>query len=141
MKNRVNTRFFLFLLFTVVSFQPYAEDFTFTIPEQEFVLPDLHQIDSFHWQHLESSLSDSGYEQPNTMNQHLLYGSIQGYLENKLSSLGIPQTAVTLTGAAVIFAAGQDAMLNLNKSKTMSLQFKDIRDNERAILYRLKYSW
>ena len=111
------------------------------LPDNDYLLPDLFDMESFHWQHLDSQDSNRSFEKSANYNRHLIQGAVMNYLESKFTSLGIPRSAVTLTGAAVIFAAGQDAQLNLNKSKTMSLQFKDMREEDRAILYRLKYSW
>ena len=128
------------LLAVCVSLSAHAQEPLFSMPDNQ--LPDLFELKSFQWQQLEPAITNNnGYEPSGNFNEHLLQGAVQNYLESKLTALGIPRSAVTLTGAAVIFAAGQDAMLNLNESKTMSLQFQDIRDNDRAILYRLKYSW
>ena len=139
MRILVNKSVTVFLLTACLSLAVNAQDLA--QPGQDYVLPDLFQQQTYEWQHQDMSITDSGYEAPNQVSEHLLQGAVQNYLESRLSTLGIPRPAVTLTGAALIFAVGQDAMFNLNESKTMSLQFKDIRDNERAILYRLKYSW
>jgi len=109
---------------------------------EDYVLPDLYQLKPIDWQHADTQKSDDSYQDNiNNYNRTLVQGAVMNFLETKLSSLGIPRTAMTLTGAALIFAIGQDAKLDLNESKTMSLQFKDLKDADRAILYRLKYSW
>lgn len=131
--------FFLILLTVSVSFRVCADDFT--LPDDDFLLPDLNQMKSTDWLHMDSKNNYSGYENSDGYNSELLRGAVMDYLESKLTSVGIPHSAMTLTGAALIFAIGQDAKLNLNESKTMSLQFQDIKDADRAILYRLKYSW
>ena len=129
----------LFLLTTSFSFRVFADEFS--LPDDDFLLPDLHQMKSIDWLHMDSQKPRSGYEASDSYNTQLLRGAVMDYLESKLTSVGIPHSAMTLTGAALIFAIGQDAKLNLNENKTMSLQFQDIRDADRAILYRLKYSW
>ena len=129
----------LFLLTVSVSFQVRADEFS--LPDDDFLLPDLHQMKSIDWLHMDSQKDNSGYEKSDKYNTQLLGGAVMDYLESKLTSVGIPHSAMTLTGAALIFAIGQDAKLNLNESKTMSLQFQDMKDADRAILYRLKYSW
>ena len=111
------------------------------MPGDDFVLPDLYQLKPIKWQHLDELNPESEYASKPNYDGTLLQGAVINYLESKLSSLGVPRTAMTLTGAALIFAVGQDAKLDLNESKTMSLQFQDLREADRAILYRLKYSW
>ena len=101
----------------------------------------LNQLKSTQWLHMDSQNSYTKYERSDSYNQQMLHGAVMDYLESKLTSLGVPHSAMTLTGAALIFAIGQDAKLNLNESKTMSLQFQDMKDADRAFLYRLKYSW
>lgn len=129
----------LFLLTVSISFQVRADEFS--LPDDDFLLPDLNQMKSIDWLHMDSQKNSSGYESSDKYNSQLIRGAVMDYLESKLTSVGIPHSAMTLTGAALIFAIGQDAKLNLNESKTMSLQFQDIKDADRAILYRLKYSW
>jgi len=129
----------IFLLTTSFSFRVFADEFS--LPDNDFLLPDLNQMKSIDWRHQDSQKVSSGYESSDNYNTELLRGAVMDYLESKLTSVGIPHSAMTLTGAALIFAIGQDARLNLNESKTMSLQFQDIKDADRAILYRLKYSW
>ena len=131
--------FFLFLLTVSVSSRVCADDFT--LPDDNFLLPDLTQMKSIDWLHLDTKNDYSGYDRSDNYNSQMLRGAVMDYLESKLTSVGIPHSAMTLTGAALLFAIGQDAKLNLNESKTMSLQFQDIKDADRAILYRLKYSW
>lgn len=112
------------------------------LPGEDYVLPDLYQLKPMNWQHSDTQKSDDTFQDNiNNYNRTLVQGAVMNFLESKLSSLGVPRTAMTLTGAALIFAIGQDAKLDLNESKTMSLQFKDLKDADRAILYRLKYSW
>lgn len=140
MTRLASKKFILFLLLTAgLPLRVFAEDNL--LPNEDLLVPDLFQIESFEWQQLEIPGADVGHETTMKYNRELLRGAVVDYLESKLVSLGIPQPAMTLTGAAVIFAVGQDAKLNLNKSKTMELQFKDMREEDRAILYRLKYSW
>lgn len=139
MTRLVNRIIILFLLTVSISFRVVADDFI--LPDSDYLLPDLFEMESFQWKHKDSQVSDNRFEKSNRYNKHLLQGAVLNYLESKFAALGIPHTAVALTGAAVIFAAGQDAQLSLNKSKTMSLQFKDLKEADRAILYRLKYSW
>lgn len=129
----------IFLLAMAVSVGVRAGDFS--LPDNNLLLPDLTQLKSTEWLRLDSQNSYSKYENSDSYNQQMLHGVVMDYLESKLSSLGIPHSAMTLTGAALIFAIGQDAKLNLNESKTMSLQFQDMKNADRAFLYRLKYSW
>ena len=129
----------IFLLAMFVSSGARADDFS--LPDDNLLLPDLNQLKSTQWLHMDSQNSYSKYQNSDSYNQQMLHGAVMDYLESKLSSLGVPHSAMTLTGAALIFAIGQDAKLNLNESKTMSLQFQDMKDADRAVLYRLKYSW
>jgi len=138
--NRLSQRLFILLILTFsISARVLADGMT--MPTDDFVLPDLYQLKPIQWQHLDEQNPESEYESMLGNNRTLLQGAVINYLESKLSSLGVPHTAMTLTGAALIFAIGQDAKLDLNESKTMSLQFQDLREADRAILYRLKYSW
>jgi hypothetical protein len=129
----------LFLAFSIAGRVNAGDDFA--LPGDDVQLPDLYQLKLTNWQHLSNESSGQEYEPAEIYSRQLLHGAVVNYLESKLTSLGIPHTATTLTGAALIFAIGQDAKLDLNESKTMSLQFQDLKDADRAVLYRLKYSW
>ncbi|MBF8269455.1 MAG: hypothetical protein HW386_1164 [Gammaproteobacteria bacterium] len=137
---RLSQRLFILSILTLsISAHVYADGLT--MPGEDYVLPDLYQMKPMQWQHVDDQNPESPYESAMNNNGTLLQGAVINYLESKLSSLGVPHTAMTLTGAALIFAIGQDAKLDLNESKTMSLQFQDLREADRAILYRMKYSW
>jgi hypothetical protein len=138
--NRLSHRFFfLYILTFVISTCALADGMI--LPDDNFLLPDLNQLKPMTWQHEDEQTAMSEYNSTIEYNRTLLQGAVINYLESKLSSLGVPHTAMTLTGAALIFAIGQDAKLDLNESRTMSLQFQDLKEADRAILYRLKYSW
>ena len=138
---RLSQRLFIFLILTLgISSLAFADGIT--MPGDSYSLPDLQQLKPLKWQHMDAQNSETEYDATlNNYHRTMLQGAVINYLESKLSSLGVPHAAMTLTGAALIFAAGQDGKLDLNESKTMSLQFQDMRDADRAILYRLKYSW
>ena len=138
--HRLSQRLFILSILTlIISARVYADGMI--MPGEDYVLPDLYQLKPMQWQHVDDQNSESQFVSAMNTNGTLLQGAVINYLESKLSSLGVPHTAMTLTGAALIFAIGQDAKLDLNESKTMSLQFQDLREADRAILYRMKYSW
>lgn len=104
-------------------------------------LPDLNELGNFKWQHTDLDMSGYSYEKATKYNKRILRRAIKDYIETKFSAMGVPRPALTLTGAAVLYAAGKDAKFSLNDSKTMSIELKDMRDEDRAILYKMKFSW
>lgn len=115
--------------------------FSFKVVAEEVKLPDLDELDTYQWNYTDNQFHSNRDKLSRNDSINLLRKAAEGYLESKFTSLGVPQRALSLTGAAIVFATGQDAKFHLNESKTMSLQVKDADSNNRAILYRLKYSW
>ncbi len=113
----------------------------FCVVASEFHLPEFYDSVTFHWQHADTQVSPDKYKQTSRHNKRLLRRAIKDYLATNFTSLGVPRSALMLSEIVVFLAIGQDAKFNLNDNKTMALELKDLNDEDRAILYELKFSW
>jgi hypothetical protein len=86
------------------------------------------------FQMLDMNISPHEYEEIYSHNQKFVLKNLVSYSENALKLIGISEQNINLMGAALGFAFG-DPRLNLNKSKTLTLELKDMTDSERASLY------
>lgn len=113
----------------------------FCVVATEFHLPEFYDSVFFHWQHTDTHISSDKYKQTSSHNKRLLHRAIKDYLGTKFTSLGVPRSALMLSEIAIILALEQDAKLNLNDNKTMAIVLKDLNNEDRSILYRMKFSW
>jgi UV DNA damage repair endonuclease len=87
-----------------------------------------------HLHRVDMSMSPREYEELSSRNRRFAHNSLRSYSINALELLGISERGIHLTGA-VVGLATRGARLNLNKSKTLTLEFKDVGDSERALMY------
>ena len=88
------------------------------------------------WQEVESSMSAEEYREATLRNRRFVTNA----LHDTAVSLGVPEKAIAVTGAAIAIAAG-DPKVHLNKSKTMALQLKDAVNRDRSIFFSIKLDW
>ena len=103
-------------------------------------LPDLG-LKSYDYQHsVDMSMSLQEYEGMYNRNQKVVLKNLVSYSENTLQSIGISEQGINLMGAALGLAFS-DSRLNLNKSKTLALEIKDVRDSDRSLYLGIKLDW
>ena len=104
-------------------------------------LPVLEDPFTIKWLHTDHRTGAEEYKRADRHNKKLLRRAVTQYLANSFESIGVSESTFRFTGGAIFFFLKQDAEINLNDSKTMSLEFTDVRDEDRAVIYKIKYNW
>jgi hypothetical protein len=65
---------------------------------------------------------------------------MMSYSRDALESIGIPRQGVNLMGTALGLVIN-GARLDLNKSKTLALEFKDVGNQERTLFFGVNLDW
>lgn len=65
---------------------------------------------------------------------------MESYSKNAFGLIGIPEQGVNLMGAAHGVAIN-GARLNLNKSKTLGLELKDVGNSDRTLYFGVNLNW
>jgi len=81
------------------------------------------------------------YEAAASHNQKIVRNTLRSYSNDALKMIGIPEQGVNLIGAAAAGLATRGARLNLNRSKTLTLEFKDVDDSERTLYFGVNLDW
>ena len=107
--------------------------------DRESSLPNLG-LEQQYLQGTYMNMSLQEYEGIYGHNQRFVLKNLRSYSENVLESDGIPEQGINLMGAALglVFS---DPRLNLNKSKTLSLEIKDVRDSDRSFYFGVNLDW
>jgi hypothetical protein len=101
--------------------------------ELEFQQPYFHRIDM--------NVSPREYEESYRLNRRLVTNTLRSYSKNVLKKIGIPEQGGYLMGAALGLAINHESGLNLNKSKTLALEFKDVDKSDRSLQFKFKLDW
>jgi hypothetical protein len=80
------------------------------------------------------------YEETYRGNRRLVRNNLVSFSRDTLESIGIPKQGVNLMGAALGVVIN-GARLDLNKSKTLALEFKDVGNTERSLFFGFKLKW
>ena len=80
------------------------------------------------------------YREAIRSNRRLAGKISRNYLENELISHGVSRKMVRFTGATLGFLVN-GARLNLNESKTMMLELRDVAQREPALMLMLNLDW
>lgn len=97
-----------------------------------FKRQDLHGVDM--------NMSTREYAERSSRNRNFVSNTLMSYSKDTLESIGIPGQALDYMGAAMGVAVfGQ--RLNLNKSKTLALEFKDAGDPQRTLYFGAHLDW
>ncbi len=114
---------------------------TLTLGEDsKFNLPTLADENGYYWRQIDDHMSQQEYRDASKHNQRVVTKMARSYLEEQFISLGIPVKGVSMAGVAVNFAV-TGGKFNLNKSKTLQLEFDDPIDNGRAMFLKFKLDW
>jgi hypothetical protein len=103
-------------------------------------IPDLYRTDRLQLRTVDTQMSAQEYREAAHKNQRILRKALRSYLEGTITSLGVPKRGVEYAGAAMAFAVN-GAKMNLNDSKTMSLELSDPIRDERALFFKVHLNW
>lgn len=87
------------------------------------------------------NISPQEYEEIYNRNQRFVHKNLRSYSKNVLKMIGIPEQGGYLMGAALGLVINNGSELDLNKSKTLALEFKDVDKPERTLFFRVKLNW
>ena len=110
----------------------HAEDREYSFLNLEAEQQNLHRVDM--------SMSLREYEDISSRNWRSLRNNLRSYSENALAIIGMPEQGINLMGAAMGLAFN-DSRLNLNKSKTLAIEIKDVRDSDRTLYLGVNLDW
>jgi len=113
--------------------EPSLLDPGFKPNELEFQQPYFHRVDK--------NISPQEYEKIYSHNQRFVQKTLGSYSKTVLKMIGIPEQGGYLLGAALGLAINNGSELDLNKSKTLALEFKDVDKPERTLFFRVKLNW
>ena len=86
------------------------------------------------------NISLQEYEEIYSHNQSFALKTLRSYTKGTLESVGMPVQGFDYMGAAIGLAM-EGARLDLNKSKTLALEFEDVDKPERALYFRFNLDW
>jgi hypothetical protein len=89
---------------------------------------------------VDMNMSPREYEEISGRNRRFVRDSLMFYSKNSLESIGMPEQGVNLMGTALGMVIN-GPKLNLNKSKTLALEFRDAGDPERALYLGVDLDW
>ena len=73
-------------------------------------------------------------------NQHYLRDTLKSYSQQTLSLVGLPDQTAKFMGATIGFVT-QGAKLDLNDSKTLSIEFKHVATHDPALYFGYDLNW
>ena len=128
----IRTLFFIPAFLLAMNSALYAEDGQSTFLNLEFKQQTLSSIDD------NSSLQDN--EKIYRRNQRYLRDALQSYSKQSLRSIGLPDQTANLMGVTIGFVT-KGAKLNLNESKTLAIEFKDVVTHDPALYFGYNLAW
>jgi hypothetical protein len=129
--TRTITVVLAFLLTT--SLIAHAED-------RESSLPNLG-FKPYEYQHsIDMNMSLQEYEEIYSRNQKVVLENLRSYSKNILESVGMPEQGINLMGAAIGLAIN-GPRLDMNISKTLSFELKDVDISEHTLYFGVNLDW
>lgn len=92
------------------------------------------------WQQVDPQMTAEDYREVSRNNYRLARRALTAYSYETLNSLSVPEMGVNLLGAAVGMAAST-ASFHVNKSKTMAVEFENLAEEKRALVFKVKINW
>jgi hypothetical protein len=112
-----------------------------TASAQDRQLALLAAADTQRSQHrLDGELSRQEYQEIYRRNQKYLRNTLKRYSRNALGLVGMPEQTADLMGAALGYVT-RGAKLNLNESKTLRIEFRDVENQDRAVYFGVNLDW
>ena len=103
-------------------------------------IPGLYNTERLEWERVDAYMSAKEYQKASRQNRQVFREAAHRAIESTLISYGIPRQGVAIAGAAVGVAT-KGAKMNLNSSKTLSMEVKNAISEDRAISFKLKLGW
>ena len=128
----IRTLFFIPAFLLAMNSTLYAEGGQPYLLDLEFKQQTLSSIDD------NSSLQDD--EKTYRRNQRYLRNALTSYSKETLRSMGLSEQSVDLMGATLGLAI-HGAKLNLNESKTLAIEFKDVVTHDPALYFGYNLAW
>jgi len=104
-------------------------------------------LDSFQWgfrqpqlQGVDTNVPLDEYEAASRHNRKVVRNSLRTFARDSLELMGIPEQGVNVIGAAVGLATS-GAKLDLNRSKTLKLELRDLNDSARTLYFGVNLDW
>ena len=94
---------------------------------------NLHPIDM--------SLSPQEYEEVTGHNRRVVLKNLKSFSGNVLKSIGVPKQGIDFVGVTLGAVYNNGAKMDLNKSKTLALEVKDMMGSDRALFLGVKLGW
>ena len=123
----------LFLSLLVLSSGTQAEILNLNVPQ-------LYEVQRSQWRAVDSEMSRQEYKNAYRKNRRILVKTVSNYLEQQFTALGVPEMGVNLAAKTIGFAVS-GAKINLNESKTMALEVRDVTQENRGIYFKVKLDW
>lgn len=109
-----------------------AQDRHTSLPDLEFRQQQLHSTDR--------ELSPGEYEKLYSRNQRYMRRTLSSYTKQTLNRMGVPDRAINYMGAAFgVVTSG--AKLDLNESKTLALEIKNLDSQEPELYFGIDLKW
>ena len=93
-----------------------------------------------HFQRADMNMSTREYEETYRRNRSFVGNTLGSYSLHTLGLIGIPEQGANVMGAALGMVIN-GARLNLNKSKTLALELKDVSDSDRTLYFGVNLDW
>ncbi len=93
------------------------------------------------WHRIDVNMPAHEYESVASQNQRIVKNALRSYSNDMLKLVGISERGVSLIGATAAGLATRGARLNLNRSKTLILEFKDMDVSERSLYFGVSMDW
>jgi hypothetical protein len=119
-------------LLLAVSNMAYAED-------RDMRLVNIG-TDRDQWQPVNLQMTPEDYSAISRNNLRLARRALTSYSQERLTSLRVPEMGMNLLGAAVGLATSSTSF-HINKSKTMAVEFENLAEEKRALMFKLKFDW
>ena len=103
-------------------------------------VPQLYETQQSQWRSVDKEMSRQEYKNVYRYNRRVLMNSVSTYLEQQFTSLGVPEMGVSLAAKTIGFAVS-GAKINLNESKTMALEVRDVTHEDRGVYFKVKLDW
>ncbi|MGD8618564.1 MAG: hypothetical protein PVH54_05180 [Gammaproteobacteria bacterium] len=94
-----------------------------------------------HFYRVDKNMSTHDYREITVHNQRVAKNTLKSYSKDALNLIGIPEHEASLIGAAAASMVTKGARLNLNRSRTLTLELKDFDDSERTLYFGVNLDW
>ena len=92
------------------------------------------------WHRVDMNISPQVYEERYRQNQRIVLKNLMSYSNYMLELVGMPEQGINLMGATIGMAIN-GPKLDMNISKTLSFELKDVDISERTLYFEVKLDW